>query len=98
MEKFKSTPYAPMSPPFIERLIETIRRDSLDHTLLGNSIDIHRKLDTFRIYYSAVRFHPSLNRTTPAIRAGNALPSKANLAYYAGKRPCDGLFETSVAA
>ena len=30
-------PYAPMSHPFIERLIGTIRREYLDHTFLGSS-------------------------------------------------------------
>ncbi len=41
----------------------------LDHTLLWNSIDLHRKLDKFRASYNNVRVHRSLNGTTPAIRA-----------------------------
>jgi putative transposase len=32
VEEIKSVPYAPMSHPFVERLIETIRREYLDQT------------------------------------------------------------------
>jgi len=52
VEEIKSVPYAPMSHPFIERLIGTIRREYLDRTLFWNSIDLHRKLDKFRAYYN----------------------------------------------
>ena len=98
VEEIKSVPCAPMSHPFIERLIGTIRREYLDHTFFWNSIDLHRKLEKFRTYYNGVRVHRSLNGTTPAICAGHSSPSTANLAHYAWKRHCDGLFETPVAA
>jgi hypothetical protein len=98
VEEIKSVPYAPMSHPFIERLIGTIRREYLDHTFFWNSIDLHRKLEKFRTYYNSARVHRSLNGTTPAICAGHSSPSTANLAHYAWKRHCDGLFETPVAA
>jgi putative transposase len=39
VQEIKSVPYAPMSHPFIERLIGTIRREYLDHTFFWNSID-----------------------------------------------------------
>ena len=98
VEEIKSVPYAPMSHPFVERLIGTIRREYLDRMFFWNSIDLHRKLETFRIYYNDVRVHRALNGTTPANRAGAPSPSAANLAYYAWKRHCQGLFETPVAA
>ncbi len=98
VEEIKSVPYAPMSHPFIERLIGTVRREYLDHSFFWNSIDLHRKLDKFRAYYNDVRVHRSLNGTTPANRAGYASSSKANLDYYAWERRCNGLFETPVAA
>jgi putative transposase len=50
VEEIKSVPYAPMSHPFVGRLIGTIRREFLDHTFFWNSIDLHRKLDAFRRY------------------------------------------------
>ena len=35
----KSAPYAPVSHPFIERLIGTVRREYLDHVFFWNAID-----------------------------------------------------------
>ena len=52
MNEIKSIPYAPMSHPFIERVIGTIRRESLDHTPFWNSLDLARKLDDFKDYGS----------------------------------------------
>lgn len=98
VEEIKSVPYAPTSHPFVERLIGTIRREYLDHTLFWNSIDLHRKLEKFSVYYNGARVHRSLNGTTPANRAGNVSSAKANLAHYAWERHCNGLFETPVAA
>jgi putative transposase len=98
VEEIKSVPYAPMSHPFVERLIGTIRREYLDHTFFWNSIDLHRKLGAFRTYYNGVHVHRSLGGHTPANRAGKSSSSKANLARYAWERHCDGLFETPVAA
>ncbi len=68
------------------------------YTFLWNSIDLHQKLDAFRIYYNAVRVHRSLDGTTPENRAGYYSSSKANLSHYAWERHCNGLFETPVAA
>ncbi len=96
VKEIKSVPYAPTSHPFVERLIGTIRREFLDQTFFWNSIDLHRKLHAFRIYYNAVRIHRSLNGTTPANRAANTSASKARLARYAWGRHCNGLFETPV--
>jgi putative transposase len=98
VQEIKSVPHAPMSHPFVERLIGTIRREYMDHTFFWNSIDLHRKLGDFRAYYNGVRVHRSLNGTTPENRAGNSSSSKANLAHYAWERHCNGLFETAVAA
>jgi putative transposase len=98
VEEIKSVPHAPMSHPFVERLIGTIRREYLDHCFFWNSIDLHRKLDAFRTYYNGVRVHRSLGGTTPAIRAGHSSSLNPNLAHYAWERHCNGLFETPVAA
>ena len=98
VEEIKTVPYAPMSHPFIERLIGTIRREYLDHTFFWNSIDLHRKLDAYRSYYNGVRVHRSLDGHTPANRAGNPSLLTANLAHYVWESHCNGLFETPVAA
>ncbi len=50
VEEIKSVPHVPMSHPFVERVIGTIRREYLDHTFFWNSIDLQRKLDKFQTY------------------------------------------------
>ena len=55
IEEIKSVPYAPVSHPFIERLIGTIRREYLDRAFFWNAVDLVRKLGEFRDYYNAHR-------------------------------------------
>jgi transposase InsO family protein len=98
IEETKSVPHAPMSHPFVERLIGTIRREFLDRTLFWNSLDLHRKLETFKAYYNEVCVHRALNGITPTNRAGEPQSSTANLGNYAWARHCHGLFETPIAA
>jgi len=98
IEEVKSVPYAPVSHPFVERLIGTIRREFLDQTFFWNALDLARKLDEFRHYYNAHRVHRSLEGTTPAQRAGAPSPAPATLDQYAWRRHCRGLFQTSIAA
>src|SRR5206468_10876606 len=71
IEEVKSAPYAPVSDPFIERLIGTVRREYLDRIFFWNAIDLSRKLDAFANYYNAHRVHRSLGGTTPAQRAAH---------------------------
>ena len=54
IEEVKSVPYAPVSHPFVERLIGTIRREYLDRTFFWNAVDLERKLDEFRDYYNVL--------------------------------------------
>jgi len=91
-------PSVPTPHPFAQRLIGTIPRDYLDHTFFWNSIDLHRKLENFRVHYNGVRVHRSLDGTTPENRTANSSSSKANPAHYAWEQHCNGLFETPVAA
>ena len=67
-------PYAPVSHPFVERLIGTIRREVLDQMFFWNAVDLARKLEMFRRYYNEQRVHRSLGGTTPAQRAGALAP------------------------
>lgn len=98
IEEIKSVPYAPVSHPFVERLIGTIRREHLDQTFFWNAADLVRKLDEFRDYYNAHRVHRSLDGTTPAQRAGAASSVPASLDRHAWRRHCRGLFQTPIAA
>src|SRR6202521_2596164 len=48
IEEIKSVPYTPVSHPFVERLIGTIRREYLDCVFFWNLADLTRKLAEFR--------------------------------------------------
>ncbi|HWO39985.1 MAG TPA: hypothetical protein VNO32_65295 [Candidatus Acidoferrum sp.] len=48
MTEIKTVPYVPLSHPFVERLIGTIRREYLDHMLLWTSADLENELLDFR--------------------------------------------------
>ena len=57
INEVKTVPYVPLSHPFIERLIGTIRREFLDHILFWNAHDLQRKLLQFKDYYNRDRVH-----------------------------------------
>ena len=48
----KSVPYTPVSHPFVERMIRTIREELLDQVLFWNLLDLERKPFAFQIYYN----------------------------------------------
>jgi len=98
IEEIKSLPYVPVSHPFVERLIGTIRREYLDQIFFWNGADLMRKLAEFRDYYNTHRVHRSLEGATPAQRAGESSPAPAALDRYAWKQHCRGLFRIPIAA
>jgi transposase InsO family protein len=98
IEEIKSVPYAPVSHPFVEHLIGTIRREYLDRVFLWNAVDLARKLEAFRHYYNGHRVHRALAGYTPVQRAGTPSPSAAALEYYAWQQHCRGLFHMPIAA
>jgi len=98
VEEIKSVPYAPVSHPFVERLIGTVRREYLDRILFWNAMDLTRKLAEFQDHYNAHRVHRSLAGDTRAQRAGAPSPAPAVLHDYAWRPHCRGLFQTPIAA
>jgi hypothetical protein len=100
IDEIKSVPYAPVSHPFIERLIGTVRREYLDHVFFWNTIDLTRKLDAYADYYNMHRVHRSLDGTTPARRTCASLPppARAALHQYAWDEQCRGLFHIPIPA
>ncbi|MGB5259433.1 MAG: integrase core domain-containing protein, partial [Gammaproteobacteria bacterium] len=97
-DEIKTIPYTPISHPFIERLIGTIRREYLDHTLFWNAQDLERKLANFRQYYNRDRVHQSPGGDTPAAVCGDPLPLHAKLINYSWASLYYGLFQTPIAA
>ena len=97
VEEIKSVPYAPVSHPFVERLIGTIRREYLDRVFFWNAADLARKLNEYKDYYNAHRVHRALRGMTPAQCAGAS--SAARLACLLHWRQhCRGLFRTPIPA
>ncbi len=64
IEELKSISYAPLSHPFIERLIGTLRREFLGHVLFWNTRDLGRKLEEYRDHYHCHRVHAKFSGKT----------------------------------
>jgi putative transposase len=98
IDPIKSILYTPISHPFVERLIGTIRREFLDQTLFWNAIDLEKKLGVFLEYYNHSRVHASLKGDTPAQVSGESKTRKANLDRYRWQTRCRELVQLPMAA
>ena len=98
VDEIKTVPYTPLSHPFIERLIGTIRREFLDHTLFWNEADLERKLADFQAYYNQHRTHSSLGGDTPADVAGGNPKLQTTLNNFRWQTHCRGLYQLPAAA
>ena len=98
IDEVKTIPFTPISHPFIERLIGTIRREYLAQTFFWNSLNLQRKLDEFKDYYNQYRVHSSLAGNTPTDYCDTTPRKCINCNTYSWQSPCAGLFQTPVAA
>ncbi len=64
----KTMPHLPVSHPFVERLIGTIRREYLDLVPFWNARDLESKLLGFTQFYNDQRCHYALSGDTPSER------------------------------
>jgi len=94
----KTLPCVPLSHPFVERLIGTVRRECLDKTLFWNERDLERKLTDFKDYYNRYRSHDSLDGVTPSIRGELVERKTINLSHYCWRSHCRGLYQMLTAA
>jgi putative transposase len=98
IDEIKTVPHVPLSHPFVERLIGTMRREFLDHVLFWNACDLERKLAEFQSYYNAARSHAALDGRTPLTFADNrreALPDPRKVRWVSY---CRGLVQLPIAA
>jgi putative transposase len=93
--EIKTVPYVPLSHPFVERLIGTIRREYLDHMLFWTSADLENKLLDFRTYFNHHRTHRSREGRTPDMPVPRPV---ANLRSFGWQPHCRGLHQTPMAA
>ena len=98
IEEVKSIPFTPISHPYVERVIGTIRRECLDQTLFWNDVDLQNKLDDFTDYYNNHRVHASLDGEVPANFGEERLQSVANLGKFNWKTLCRGLVQLPIPA
>ena len=97
LEAIKTVPYAPLSHPFVERLIGTIRRECLDRTLFWTATDLELKLLEFQRYYNGHRAHAGLKGRTPDPRPAAGVV-RASVRSYRWQSHCRGLYQTPMAA
>jgi putative transposase len=90
-------PYVPLSHPFVERLIGTIRRECLDRILFWTAADLEMKLLNFQRYYNGHRTHAGLSGRTPELSTDTGC-ARANVSSYRWQAHCRGLYQTPMAA
>jgi transposase InsO family protein len=95
VQEIKTVPYVPLSHPFVERLIGTIRREFLDQTLFWTTADLEQKLRLFQDYFNRQRVHSGLGGRLP--EPGEA-KVPLDFASYRWQQHCRGLYQTPIAA
>jgi putative transposase len=95
VSEIKTVPYVPLSHPFIERLIGTVRRELLDQVPFWGARDLERKLWHFCDYYNHGRVHASLKGVTPICPTDRSVMA---LDDYRWQSHCRGLYQLPAAA
>ena len=93
--EIKTVPYVPLSHPFVERLIGTLRREYLDHMLFWTTADLEHKLLDFSTYFNNHRTHTSREGRTPDLSVSRPI---ANLRSFRWQPHCRSLYQTPRAA
>ncbi len=97
VREIKTVPYVPLSHPFVERLIGTIRREFLDLVPFWSAHDLQRKLQEFQDFYNRDRVHRGLGGQPPESSSPKAR-NVARLDDYRRKSSCSGLYQLPIAA
>jgi hypothetical protein len=63
--EIKTVPCVPLSHPFVERLVGTLRRECLDRPLFWTTADLEAKLREFQKYFNEHRTHAGLDGRLP---------------------------------
>jgi putative transposase len=95
VEEIKSPPHVPMSHPFVEWLIGSVRRELLDHTLFWTVADLENKLREYQCYYNEIRCHSGRNGTTPMESDNKKI---VDITYHRWQKHCRGLLQLLMAA
>ena len=85
--RIRNHPTAPRSPwqnGYVERLIGSIRRESLDHLVVFDKAQLRRVLKNYASYYKQVRTHLSLDKNAPDFRRPHKLGHIASIPILGG--------------
>jgi transposase InsO family protein len=91
-------PQVPLSHPFVERLIGTMRREFLDQVPFWNGRDLERKLAEFQTYYNEARGHASLDGHAPLTVGSGHIGPVVDLRHVRWVSHCRDLVQLPVAA
>jgi len=92
----KTVPYAPLSHPFVERLIGMIRRECLDRTFFWTAADLEAKLLDFQEFYDGYRTHAGLEGQPPEPVVDKPA-SRIDFASYGWQKHFRELYQTPIA-
>jgi hypothetical protein len=95
VNEVKTVPGVPLSHPFVERLIGTIRRECLDQTLFWTTADLEAKLRDFQDYFNGYRTHSGLGGNLPETSSDT---QPISFASYQWRKHCRSLYQTPIAA
>jgi transposase InsO family protein len=98
IDEVKGVPEVPISRPFVERLIGTVRQEFLDEVLFWNRADLEQKLHGFQQYYNDARVHYSLDGCSPSQKSGELDATVASPADLKWRIYCRGLYSVPMAA
>src|SRR5262249_21587159 len=65
----QTAPRSPWQDGVIERFIGSVRRECLDHVIIGNAAGLQRLLKRYVAYYERSRTHLALDKDAPVSRA-----------------------------
>ena len=95
IDEIESLPHVPMSHPFVERLIGSVRREMLDQTFFWTATDLENKLQAYQRYYNEYRAHSGRCGDTPVEMSGSRV---VDISKHRWEKHCRGLFELPAAA
>ena len=95
--EIKTVPCVPLSHPFVERLIGTVRREYLDRTLFWTTADLETKLLDFQHFYNGHRTHTGLEGRLPEPGV-DGFKSPIDFDSYAWRKPGRGLYQSPIHA
>jgi transposase InsO family protein len=94
----KTVPYVPLSHPYVERLIGTIRREYLDQVPFWTARDLERKLRLYKEYYNKDRPHQGLEGALPDLQCSKMDRKITQLYTCRWRDHCHGLYQLPEAA